>query len=1663
MALLSTYTNLITSRHADKPKFMATVAALCRPLVDFQNFCKPTLQMAFDLDTAIGTQLDQVGKWIGRARTVSIPISGAYFTWDAQGLGWDQGTWQGQFDSQSGIVSLDDDTYRNVLRAKIILNSMDGRIDDAALSIAKLFSDFPNTIVSIKDNQDMTMTVSVSGVVPPAVYLALLDNNELVVAPSGVGVDFTVTSVNSVALFGWDTENATLKGWDQGAWSGSLGIGPGQVTGLSLVSVTSTTANLSWIAPLVGTGPFTYQVEQNLTGSTGAFSLVGLPTNSTTFTVTGLNPGTSYQFEVYAVNDSGAGIPSPILTVVTPGGAPPQVTGVTATATTANSIALSWASAGSGVTYTVQDRVSGTGGAFTTVTTTQNTTATIENLAPSTLYDIQVLASNATASGQPSAVLTTATATGTTVTPPPTGNVPDPVGSLAVVSTGTTDVKLGWIAPSGTVTSYVVQFAKSGTTLNYTPFTSASPVVNGTTVTIDVTGLASSTSYSFEVYAVNTIGNGAISVVTATTASTTVTPPPVPGAVTNLTVTAANTTDLALSWTAASGTVTSYQVLVAKNVAPLSYTAFTATKPAVSGNTVTVDVTGLTAATSYSIQVYATNATGNGGSQTITASTAAGTAAPPPLPGAVTALKVVSAGTNDVSLSWTAPSGSVVSSYGVMVAPNVSPLTYAMFTAVSPTVSGTTVTVDVTGLNASTSYSFAVYASNVTGNGPQTAVVGTTATPVPAQVSGLALVSDTANSATLSWNAVSGAASYQVQYQEAGTTTWTNGPLVNTTSATVTLPVQSTTTTSTSGGTPTPTPTPTPTAALLFDEEWNTLDITDTGGAAQSGFASITNVSGGSVTDGSGGVWTIVNGEAYLNGSAPAYSSNVALLEVVNGVVWVQNQSSQWYSWTNGAWTPGSAPTSATGGAWMNHYAFGGSEYTLSWGNEAEYYAAPSRTPGFNPFSVSNGILTITADSVAHTVANPLGLPYNSGAITTATESNGMPTPGLYARQYGYLESRMLLPKGTGLWPAFWLMPSDGGAGEIDIFEALGNDTGNIYCTLHFSGNTSANSVKVPVSDYSVNWHVYGFDWQPDYCTWYVDGIQVVQMPTPAEMQRCPYYILINLAVGAAGSWPGPPDSSTAFPAHMQVDYVRWYDQMPVAGSTPAPTPTPTATSNVQAKASGTRLWYNQPGTEYCFWNTPMGSGATYSQSGDADTQELTNRPDLGGTINTPDWYGSPMYVSTSSSDPIATFKIGSEQIYGGATLTNETVVTHIPAGATAAGPLPLGSDQAFSWADVTNYPGIYFFAGPINVNNYQGGLTFNILNGGPYDNTVSNTTFFRDHATYDLYATQQELGGAAPYSQAAGMIRSYDLDPNRNPARIPGTNLPRIQHVLRYSLDPSQMKPNGTGDGQTVVNPSGWPIAYEDYQSGGNVYTGNILAGSHLAIPPGTQRPAGLTNAGIQLWDACVNYGCSFHDVSGGGLHFFADQDVCGTQSNPTTWLQQAQNDMNTIMNALRIVRNQHQKGQSFTDHPVQGPGTRLDTGPGALSLIPGFPVPSASGSYLTPGASAVLTDTTGTQWSLTSAGKISVAAMNIGTGVLGAAAVDTSVASAKVLAFVQGVIYYQDASGLWYGKTAPWNSWSTGSTTAPLTMSATGGTVTETAPQGGTTWNFRVYAVSS
>lgn len=189
---------------------------------------------------------------------------------------------------------------------------------------------------------------------------------------------------------------------------------------------------------------------------------------------------------------------------------------------------------------------------------------------------------------------------------------------------------------------------------------------------------------------------------------------------------------------------------------------------------------------------------------------------------------------------------------------------------------------------------------------------------------------------------------------------------------------------------------------------------------------------------------------------------------------------------------------------------------------------------GVNPYSFQGDTaLIITADTTSAALKSCLfGMPYTSGAINTYQK---------FTQQYGFFVMRAKLPTGRGLWPAFWTLAEDlNWPPEIDIEEVLGNTSDTVYQTIHLPADT----LQYPSFAYdsgintSIGFHEFAVEWTPTETKWYFDGKLTETVPYGI---RKPMYLLVSLAVGNTGSWPGLPDAGTKFPAQMVIDYVRAY------------------------------------------------------------------------------------------------------------------------------------------------------------------------------------------------------------------------------------------------------------------------------------------------------------------------------------------------------------------------------------------------------------------------------------------------------------------------------------------------------------------------------------------
>lgn len=216
------------------------------------------------------------------------------------------------------------------------------------------------------------------------------------------------------------------------------------------------------------------------------------------------------------------------------------------------------------------------------------------------------------------------------------------------------------------------------------------------------------------------------------------------------------------------------------------------------------------------------------------------------------------------------------------------------------------------------------------------------------------------------------------------------------------------------------------------------------------------------------------------------------------------------------------------------------------WGNnELQYYT--SRT---NNARIENGQLVIEARQESFG-----GRSYTSARLKTL---------GRASWTYGRIEARIKIPRGQGIWPAFWMLGTNissagwPNCGEIDVMENIGSVPTRVHGTIHgpgYSGGASiGGSHTLPGGAvYADDFHVFAAEWETNRIRWYMDGhlyftVTPTNLPNGADwVFTQPQFILLNLAVG--GNWPGPPNEATTFPQRMTVDYVRVYAATNIAST----------------------------------------------------------------------------------------------------------------------------------------------------------------------------------------------------------------------------------------------------------------------------------------------------------------------------------------------------------------------------------------------------------------------------------------------------------------------------------------------------------------------------------
>jgi beta-glucanase (GH16 family) len=239
--------------------------------------------------------------------------------------------------------------------------------------------------------------------------------------------------------------------------------------------------------------------------------------------------------------------------------------------------------------------------------------------------------------------------------------------------------------------------------------------------------------------------------------------------------------------------------------------------------------------------------------------------------------------------------------------------------------------------------------------------------------------------------------------------------------------------------------------------------------------------------------------------------------------------------WSDEFNAPDGSPTDAS--KWVEET--GGS----GWGNlELEYYTARPE----NSFQ-RGGNLVIKVMKEKYT---------GSDGVTRDYTSARLKTQGKFSQRYGRFEARIKIPKGQGIWPAFWMLGDDidkfgwPKCGEIDIMESIGKEPALVHGTIHGPGYSGDKGIGSPFAlptnaDFADDFHIYSVEWEPKVIRFYVDD-HLYATRSPAELPQGakwvythPFFLLLNVAVG--GNWPGSPDATTHFPQTMLVDYLRVY------------------------------------------------------------------------------------------------------------------------------------------------------------------------------------------------------------------------------------------------------------------------------------------------------------------------------------------------------------------------------------------------------------------------------------------------------------------------------------------------------------------------------------------
>jgi beta-glucanase (GH16 family) len=319
------------------------------------------------------------------------------------------------------------------------------------------------------------------------------------------------------------------------------------------------------------------------------------------------------------------------------------------------------------------------------------------------------------------------------------------------------------------------------------------------------------------------------------------------------------------------------------------------------------------------------------------------------------------------------------------------------------------------------------------------------------------------------------------------------------------------------------------------------------------------------------------------------------------------------------------------------HFDYG----NLNVNNELEWYCGPVGDPQ-NAAPCDPTKANVFIDGSGHLVFQAFRI--NNTLVNGSWTSGRMQTHGTMTFLYGRLEASMQLPVGAGLWPAFWALGSNifnnvpwPNCGEMDFMENVPSSGGlgptKIRSTIHGPGYSGANGLgqdfTFPSGSDVTSFHTYGAIWSPNMVQFYVDNPTNVFFIRTANdvpggssqwVYNHPFINITNLAVG--GGFPGNPDSTTASPAVMLVDYIRYYQAAPIQAPTMGNPPSITVKAGATTGNSSTLMIGDS-----------LGSGRVFLSC-------TTNAPKASCSIATGNALNSNVIDFTSSTTANATVSV---------------------------------------------------------------------------------------------------------------------------------------------------------------------------------------------------------------------------------------------------------------------------------------------------------------------------------------------------------------------------------------------------------------------------------------